>query len=161
MSRLKAILLILPIMALNLIFISKYEITSINIKNSNTSLVEQNKGIANRKVEFTTTKIENPNTKRRVWVTHYCSCAKCTGVHHNPNNVYGAMGVKLTPMVSVASNEYRLGTRLLVTHSNGKQEIWIVQDRGGMGRGHIDLYVGNNHQLALSIPNEYVTIEVI
>lgn len=160
MSRKKAIPLILSIMALNLIFVSRYEIISINIENSNMSLVEQNKGIANRKVEFTTTKIENPNAKR-VWVTHYCSCAKCTGVHHNPNNVYGAMGVKLTPMVSVASNEYRLGTRLLVTHSNGKQEIWIVQDRGGMGRGHIDLYVGNNHQLALSIPNEYVTIEVI
>ena len=158
MSRKRAIPLILSIMALNLIFVSNYKITLVDIENANMSLVEQNKGIPNRKAEFTTTKIGNLD---KVWVTHYCSCIKCTGVEHNPNNVYGAMGVTLTPMVSVASNEYKLGTRLLVTHSDGKQEIWIVQDRGGMGRGHLDLYVGNNHQLALSIPNEYVNIEVI
>lgn len=99
--------------------------------------------------------------KRRVFVTHYCSCIKCCGYDHSDGYVFGAAGTELIPMKSVASNEYAMGTELLVTHDDGTQEVWTVQDRGGFGYGQLDLYTGTNHQYALSIPNEYVTIQVL
>lgn len=98
--------------------------------------------------------------KLRYWKTNYCACAKCCGYVHG-DVVIGAAGVPLTPFKSVACNDFPFGTKLLVTHANGEEEIWIVQDRGGMGKGHLDLYVGRDHQLALSIPNEYLTVEVL
>lgn len=101
-----------------------------------------------------------PNSSNLYYKTNYCSCYKCCGRTHG-DRVVGAYGIELTPFVSVACNDFPCNTELLITHQDGTQEIWIVQDTGGMGSGVIDLYTGNDHNLALNIPNEWVTVQVL
>ena len=146
----RAICFIFSLMAFILIFNERYKTTLFEIEKPNLSLTDNSMAIYREYVAPHGT----------YFVTHYCSCPQCTGYQHG-DYVIGAMGTELIPFVSCASADLPFGTKLLITHKDGTQETWVVQDRGYLGGNHLDLYVGSNHSEALSIPNEYVEVQVL
>ena len=147
----KGIYLLFSLVAFILIFNSHYKITLVELKNPIESLTDNSMAIYEETIAPHGT----------FYVTHYCSCPQCTGYQHG-DYVIGAMGTELIPYKSCAApSNIPFGTELLITHKDGTQETWVVQDRGYLGANHLDLYVGSNHSEALSIPNEYVEVQVL
>lgn len=146
----KGIAFLFSLVAFILIFDINYKSYQVDLKKPNLSLTDN----------FKTIYTEYIAPHGTYFVTHYCSCSKCTGYNHG-DYVIGAAGTELIPYISCASADLPFGTKLLVTHKDGRQETWVVQDRGYLGGNHLDLYVGSNHSEALSIPNEYVEVQVI
>ena len=146
----KGIYLLFSLVALILIFNENYQTICFNAEKPAESLTEHSTAIYR----------ENIAPHGTYFVTHYCSCPQCTGYQHG-DYVIGAQGTELIPYVSCASADLPFGTKLRVTHKDGRVETWVVQDRGYLGGNHLDLYVGSNHNEALSVPNEYVEVQVI
>lgn len=95
-------------------------------------------------------KVEEPKSK--IWnVSFYCSCEKCTGKWGGLT----ASGVQATPWYTIAMDKkYPMGTKLKL---EGFDHIFVKEDVGGAIKGNkVDIYVGNDHQLALKLGRQYI-----
>ena len=85
--------------------------------------------------------------------TGYCACKKCT----NSGNGITASGVKAKAGVTIAANRgYAFGTKIKI-----KDNVYIVQDRGGAIKGNkLDIYF-NTHEEALRFGRQILKGEVV
>lgn len=144
----KGIYLLFSLVCLILIINENLNTIQIELKNPIESLTDNSMAIYQTDLGVT----------ERFYVTFYCSCYQCTGYIHG-DYVIGAAGTELIPFKSVASSRFPMGTELKITHNNGEQEIWVVQDRGHLASNQLDLYIGNDHNIGWH--NEYVEVQVL
>lgn len=83
-------------------------------------------------------------------ITHYCSNSCCAGQYADGIT---ASGIPAIPFYSVASgSDLPFGTEVMF---NGN--VYVVHDRG-VGYGEIDVFIGDDHQLALDMGLYYADV---